>query len=108
MRVDVDGLDRVMRSAAQGETAFADVPNAVRAKVAEAVNNERQSHRYTNRTGDAEKFTKARNVAGGAVAEMGVPYAQALNARGWSEFDVWMERADYEIRKAMDDLNGRL
>jgi hypothetical protein len=109
MRVDVEGLDQVMRSGVRAEAVLVGgVAREIQKAVQAAVDGERSSHRYTNRTGKAEASTRARATVDGATAEMGVQYAQVLNARGWSEFDIWMERADYEARLAFADLNSRL
>ena len=107
MRVDVDGLEAVMRAAGEAERALGDVPRLVFEEVDKATKNERASHPYTNRTGNAEASTQCRRTTDGASAQMGVQYAAVLNARGWSEFDVWMDAADYEIRKAIDDATEK-
>jgi hypothetical protein len=108
MRLDVDGLDRVMRAAADASDAFDDVPRMIHEMVSDAVKSERQSHSYANRTGDAERLTTARATASGSEANMGVQYASVLNARGWSEFDVWMASADHEITKAIAERSEQL
>lgn len=108
MAVEVDGLDAVMRAAGAAEDALGNVPRLVFDAVAEATKNERASHPYTNRTGNAEASTVCRQTVDGATARMGVQYASVLNARGWSEFDVWMASADHEIRKAIDDASEKL
>ena len=107
MRVSVDGLDRVLAAPMRAQTRLVGgVPRIIQGRVQEAVNNEKASHRYQNRSGDAERYTRAHATSAGATAEMAVPYAQVLNARGFSEFDIWMERADFEIRQAFDDIPG--
>ena len=105
MRVEVDGLAKVLAAPRRAEVRLVgNVPRIIQGHVQEAVDNERRSHKYQNRSGDAEKGTRARATTNGATAEMDVPYAGYLNAGGWSEFDVWMERADFEILEALDDL----
>lgn len=109
MRLEIDGIDRVIASGHRAQTLLVGgVPREIQGAVQRAVDNERRSHRYQNRSGDAEKYTRAKATTGGATAEMAVPYAQALNARGFSEFDIWMERADFESRQAFDAIAARL
>jgi hypothetical protein len=109
MGLEIDGIEKVIASGARAQTLLVGgVAREIQGAVQRAVDNEKRSHRYQNRTGDAEKFTRAKATVNGATAEMAVPYAQALNARGLSEFDIWMDRADFESREAFDAIASRL
>jgi hypothetical protein len=109
MGLEIDGIEKVIASGARAQTLLVGgVPRVLQAAVQAAVDNEKRSHRYQNRSGDAEKNTRAKATATGVTASMAVPYAQALNARGFSEFDIWMERADFDAREAFDDIASKL
>jgi hypothetical protein len=73
--------------------------------VARAVERERNTHPYTNRTGDAERLTRFLPPSGGGWgAEMNVEYASFLQGK-WSRFDQLMERADELTRREAEKID---
>ena len=74
--------------------------------VERAVEREKSGHKYTNRSGDAERLTRFLESAGGTFgAEMGVEYASYLQRDGWSKFDVEMQRAERAIDKEYESID---
>jgi hypothetical protein len=112
-RVDVSGLDAVMQHAREGESTFReDFPAAFARSVSRHVRMERQGHAYTNRTGNAERSTRARIArTSNAIdidAEAGADYASYLDRGGWSDFSSLMGEAMAEIDNGVEAINRRL
>ncbi|NUP13753.1 MAG: hypothetical protein HOW73_47560 [Polyangiaceae bacterium] len=68
------------------------------ARLGRAVKSERASHRYQNRSTDAENSTRLSVVSDGENdltldAEMSVEYASYLQKNGWSEFESKVRKA---------------
>jgi hypothetical protein len=109
VKVEIDGNDRVIAAGRRAEMRIGrDVDRAIQRSVQAAVDGERTSHLYTNRTGRAEASTRARADGRAVTAEMAVQYAEVLNRRGWSEFHQWMDNANADIHEAIDDLSEGL
>lgn len=96
------------RANAIGKRSVLAFSGRARAALLAAVQRERSSHRYTNRTYSAEtqtKLTTAKADDDGidVAATMNVEYASHLNDRGWSAFDALVRRAldqiDADARK---------
>jgi hypothetical protein len=88
-----DNLDELRHTLAAAEEALSDgVRHAVAAAVAEGAEEARSTHRFHNRSGDAERETRGVvevSVPGGAVGfiECRVPYASFLDA-GTAPHDI--------------------
>jgi hypothetical protein len=77
------------------------------------VREERNTHRYQNRTGAAEKSTRAELEVGDGAAVVtaymdainprdGFPYPLVLQADGWSRFDDLMKQAERAVDRTIE------
>lgn len=76
-----------------------------------AIARERETHRYQNRTGDAEASTQLLVIADNGSgdlhlrARMGVFYASYLQKNRWSKFESFVARAKRLIEAAAKKVN---
>jgi len=102
MSVEVQGLDEVIALLDKTAKEPGKFGKTARARLQRAVNRERNSHAYQNRTHSAETNTLLLSAETGddvdLRAEMHVEYASYLQ-RGWSKFDE-------SVKAALADLDA--
>lgn len=113
MRVEVD-LSEVLALTADAQAELLrEFPRAMAQTVAEAARAERSTHAYTNRTGNAQRTTRARIVERSANSieiegEAGAEYASHLARGGWSDIDGYMGNAQVDVLNGIELINRRL
>lgn len=106
--VDIEAL--LERNEAAAESLRAQ-PAGMRRIVAAAATEERRTHGYQNRTGDAQRSTKASPLQKSGdesfcTLEIGVDYAVYLNARGLTRIDEIAQTTDIQVQAYFaDELN---
>jgi hypothetical protein len=113
MALEIDVSEVLALTADAQAELLRDFPRAMAQTVAEAARAERQTHPYTNRTGNAQRSTRASIVSRAAndieiEAEAGAEYASYLARGGWSDFDGIMGNAQVDILNGIELINRRL
>jgi hypothetical protein len=88
------------------------VGRVMRAACADGAAYEKANHHYVNRTGNAQRLTRARtieNTNGRAAVEIvaGAEYASYLYRAGFTELDYAAGQTRIAIELALDDLSKR-
>lgn len=114
MKVEIDGLDDVLALTADAQAELLrEFPRAMAQVVSEAARTERLTHPYTNRTGNAQRSTRARITDRSAntleiEATAGAEYASYLARNGWSDFDGIMGNAQIDVLNGIELINRKL
>jgi hypothetical protein len=95
------------------ELSGTNIARTMRAIAADWATYEKKNHRYVNRTGNAQRSTRARTTADARdyvsidlIA--GADYASFLNARGFSQIDTAGIYAAKGIQNALENMAARI
>ena len=110
---EIDVSDVLALTADAQAELLREFPRAMAQTIAAAARTERQTHPYTNRTGNAQRSTRARVVSRSANAieidaEAGAEYASYLARGGWSDFEGIMGNAQMDVLDGIDLIGRRL